>query len=120
MVVERGIYKRREQDDKLRFRKVVPFKEESSDFHSELLFKAAKDASGIIELDDQGMIKAAAEDRISTKSVGYAWVSPEATVSRTETVGGDDIIEFEPKEELDESEKSPLPQIHAVPFAGHE
>ncbi|EDX04963.1 GD23922 [Drosophila simulans] len=120
VVVERGIYKRREQDDKLRFRKVVLFKEESSDFHSELLFKAAKDANGIIELDDQGMTKAAAEDRISTKSVGYAWVSPEATVSRTETVGDDDIIEFEPKEELDEPEKSPLPEIHALPFAGHD
>ncbi|XP_039502042.1 E3 SUMO-protein ligase ZBED1 isoform X1 [Drosophila santomea] len=117
-VVERGIYKRREQDDKLRFRKVLPIKEESSDFHCELLLKAAKDAGSIIEQDDQGMTKAAAEDHISMQSVGYAWVPPETTDSRTETVGGEDIIEFEPKEELEEPEKNPLHQIQAVPFAG--
>ncbi|EDV58642.2 zinc finger BED domain-containing protein 1 [Drosophila erecta] len=115
-VVERGIYKRREQEDRLRFRKVLPIKEESSDFHSELLFKAAKDAGCTIELDDQGMVKAAAEDHISIQSVGYAWVTPETTESRTETVAGEDIIEFEPKEELDQPE-NPLHQIQDVPFA---
>ncbi|XP_016989676.1 uncharacterized protein LOC108051906 [Drosophila rhopaloa] len=115
-VVIRGIYKRRESDDlKRRMRKVVSFKEESSDFHSELVFKAAKDSGGFIELEAQGSGKTGSEDHIAVQSVGYAWVTPEA-VSGTETVSAEDIIEFEPKEEPEEVARSSFHQVQDLPL----
>ncbi|XP_017014744.2 E3 SUMO-protein ligase ZBED1 [Drosophila takahashii] len=119
-VVVRGIYKRRDQDDhKRRLRKVLPFKEESSDFHSELLFKAAKDAGDIIEMEAQGLTKTTLEDHISVQSVGYAWVTPEAAISGTETVSAEDIIEYEPKEETEEPDRNAIHQDVTVPEANN-
>ncbi|KAH8353175.1 hypothetical protein KR084_009436 [Drosophila pseudotakahashii] len=118
-VVVRGIYKRRDQDDhKRRLRKVLPFKEESSDFHSELLFKAAKDAGDIIEMESHGLAKTTLEDHIAVQSVGYAWVTPEAAVSGTETVSAEDIIEYEPKEETEEPDRNSIHQDITLPEAG--
>ncbi|XP_052852175.1 E3 SUMO-protein ligase ZBED1 [Drosophila gunungcola] len=115
-VVVRGIYKRREQDDLKRT--VMPFKEESTDFHSELLFKPAKDSGGFIELQPHGPGKNNSEDHIAVQSVGYAWVSPDAAISGTETVSADDIIEFEPKNEQEDLAKSSFQQIQDLPLQG--
>jgi len=114
-VVVRGIYKRREQDEhKRRMRKVMALKEESSDFHSELLLKAAKEADDIIEVEAHGLAKTPLEDHISEQSVGYAWVTPEAAVAGTETVSAEDIIEFEPKEETEEPDRNLIHQVQDV------
>ncbi|XP_016962325.1 uncharacterized protein LOC108032821 [Drosophila biarmipes] len=113
--VVRGIYKRRVQEDhKRRMRKSLPYKEESSDFHSELLFKATREAGDIIEVEAHGLAKPALEQHISVQSVDYAWVTPEAAVAGTETVSAEDIIEFEPKEESDEPDRTSIHQEHAV------
>nr|XP_016927774.1 E3 SUMO-protein ligase ZBED1 [Drosophila suzukii] len=114
-VVVRGIYKRREQDEhKRRMRKVMALKEESSDFHSELLLKAAKEADDIIEVEAHGLAKTPLEDHISEQSVGYAWVTPEAATAGTETVSAEDIIEFEPKEETEEPDRNSIHQVQDV------
>ncbi|XP_017047748.1 E3 SUMO-protein ligase ZBED1 [Drosophila ficusphila] len=113
-VVIRGIYKRRDPDDfKRRMRKALPFKEDSSDFHSELVSKASKEAASFIELDSNGLTKVSSEGPVAVQSVGYAWFSQEETVSG-ETVSAEDIIEFEPKEEPEDLAGNSLHETQKV------